>query len=400
MSDVLISLDNVSKKFSKNLRRSLLYGTHDILSNIAGRAIDSSVLRRDEFWSVDAVSFDVRRGECVGLIGPNGAGKSTLLKMLNGIYPPDSGSITMRGEVGALIEVGAGFHPMLTGRENIFIAGSIYGFDTAQIKKRFDEIVAFAEIEEFLDMPVKFYSSGMYVRLGFAVAAQMNPDVFLIDEVLAVGDVGFRSKCYNYIARVNQDAAIIFVSHNMSQVSRICDRVLVMDHGRLVHDGGTITGIERYHNLFHADTMVVSGTGEATVSNVRINESTEDIVLIEYGTEFSVSFDISVDKKYSDYIVSLDFLKLDLQLVAQCNSVCNQVRLRNDGSARITVTIPHLLCNAGTYILSLLIYDGNHRMHLYWNQGIKRINVNADVIGSAPVQWNGVWSVEPKKIQL
>ena len=189
----LIQVDRVSKRFCRDLKRSLWYGVKDMTAELFGqsRAVDD--LRKGEFWAVEDVSFAVRRGECVGLIGPNGAGKSTLLKMLNGLIKPDAGRITMRGRVGALIELGTGFNPILTGRENIYNNAAVLGLDKAFVDRRLDDIIAFAEIGDAIDAPVRSYSSGMKVRLGFAVAAHMEPDVLLIDEVLAVGDAGFRA---------------------------------------------------------------------------------------------------------------------------------------------------------------------------------------------------------------
>jgi lipopolysaccharide transport system ATP-binding protein len=192
--EVLVKVEGVSKKFCRDLKRSLWYGVKDISSELFG-AKKNGQLRPKEFWAVDDVSFELRRGECLGLIGHNGAGKSTLLKMLNGLIKPDKGTITMHGRIGALIELGSGFNPILTGRENIYNNGSVLGFSRKEIDAKFDSIVEFAELSEFIDTPVQNYSSGMKVRLGFAVAAQMEPDVLLIDEVLAVGDIGFSFKC-------------------------------------------------------------------------------------------------------------------------------------------------------------------------------------------------------------
>lgn len=395
--DILIKVDGISKKFCKSLKRSLLYGARDIAVNCLGKRVDTSSLRNGEFWSVDSVSFEVKRGECLGLIGPNGAGKSTLLKMLNGIFPPDKGTITVQGRVGALIEIGAGFHPMLTGRENIYIAGAINGLTKKEVDHKFDQIVEFAEIKEFINMPIKFYSSGMYVRLGFAVAAQMRPDVLLIDEVLAVGDVGFRAKCYNYVSDINKQAAVIFVSHSMPQISRICDRVIVLNHGKIEYDGDVVSGIETYHSLFHPNTVAVAGTGEASVYNFHTsgheteqnNQST-----VSYGEKFSVDMDVEVDRIYPEYILSVNFLSQDLQLVAQCHSRHCKIQLKNTGArAHVTISIPELLLNPGKYIMSVVIYDKKNRIHLYWNQGIKILRVVSDFIGSAPVQWNAEWIV-------
>jgi lipopolysaccharide transport system ATP-binding protein len=250
MGEVLIKVDGVSKKFAKDLKKSLVYGLSDVFSGITRKKQDKS-LRKDEFWAVKDISFEVRRGECLGLIGHNGAGKSTLLKILNGLIAPDEGSVTMYGKVGALIELGAGFNPILTGRENIYNNAAIIGFSKQEIAAKFDAIVAFAEIEEFIDMPVQNYSSGMKVRLGFAIAAQMEPDVLIIDEVLAVGDLGFILKCFKQIDKLLPHTAVIFVSHSMPMVSRVSNQIILMEKGSASYQGfDTSNGINLYYNSF------------------------------------------------------------------------------------------------------------------------------------------------------
>ncbi|MFM7728329.1 MAG: ABC transporter ATP-binding protein, partial [Flavobacteriales bacterium] len=224
--EVLVKVEGVSKKFCKNLKRSLVYGGSDIVKGFCGIE-RSSDLRKDEFWALNDVSFEVRRGECIGLIGHNGAGKSTLLKLLNGLILPDKGTIEMRGKVGALIELGAGFSPMQTGRENVYNNGAVLGFTKEEIDSNFDKIVEFAELKDFIDTPVQNYSSGMKVRLGFSVAAQMKPDILLIDEVLAVGDMGFVLKCFKLIDTILPNTALIFVSHSMQMVGRISSQIVV-----------------------------------------------------------------------------------------------------------------------------------------------------------------------------
>jgi lipopolysaccharide transport system ATP-binding protein len=246
MKEVLIKAEGVSKKFAKDLKKSLFYGLSDVFGGVIGRKVKDQ-LRKDEFWAVQDVHFEVRRGECLGLIGHNGAGKSTLLKMLNGLIAPDKGSITMKGRIAALIELGAGFNPILTGRENIYNNAAVIGFSKKEIDARFDSIVAFSEIGEFIDTPVKNYSSGMKVRLGFAVAAQLEPDVLIIDEVLAVGDLGFRVKCINRIQELLRKSAVIFVSHSMAQVTTICTYLILLNKGRIEFKGTDIgAGVEKY----------------------------------------------------------------------------------------------------------------------------------------------------------
>ena len=223
-----------------------------LISDISGKkssSVSAPKAQSDWVYALKDVSFEVKRGECLGLIGHNGAGKTTLLKMLNGLIKPDRGSITMRGRVGALIALGAGFNPILTGRENIYINGSVLGLTKKEIDAKIDEIIDFAEIREFIDMPVQSYSSGMTVRLGFAVATAMNPDVLILDEVLAVGDGSFRHKCYQRIDSLRGKAAIIFVSHNMPDVGRICQSTVVMERGRTIFQGNALDGIARYNEL-------------------------------------------------------------------------------------------------------------------------------------------------------
>jgi lipopolysaccharide transport system ATP-binding protein len=240
--DVLVKVDNVSKRFCRSLKRSLWYGLQDLGSEIGGRLHDGGSgltqssadvqLRPDEFWAVKDVSFELRRGECLGLIGRNGAGKTTLLRILNGLIKPDTGRIEMIGEVGSVIALGAGFNPILTGRENIYTSLSINGLSKERIRAEIDGIIEFAELSEFIDSPVQSYSSGMQVRLGFAVATALKPDVLILDEVLAVGDAQFRAKCYERIDKLKSRTAMIFVTHAMDQVARLCNKGLLLNRGQ------------------------------------------------------------------------------------------------------------------------------------------------------------------------
>src|SRR4051812_44744451 len=192
----------------------------------------------DEFWALRDVSFTVQQGEALGVIGSNGAGKSTLLKLLSEISAPTAGEIRLYGRLSALIEVGSGFHPELTGRENVFLSGSILGMRRAEIVAKLDRIIEFADIGDFIDAPVKWYSSGMYVRLGFAIAAHLDPQILLVDEALAVGDEAFQRKCHDRIATLlSAGTTIIFISHDLLSVERLCDRALLMQHGRIALDG-------------------------------------------------------------------------------------------------------------------------------------------------------------------
>lgn len=243
-----IEIRNVSKKFCKNIKRLMMYGLADVVRGILNLQVHAERLRRDEFWALRNVSFNVKKGESVGLIGLNGSGKSSLLKLINGIFLPDVGEIVVQGKTGALIEAGVGFHPSLTGRENIYLNGTILGMNKKEIDERFSDIVRFAEIKEFLDTPVKNYSSGMVVRLGFSIAVHSAPDILLIDEILAVGDLTFQKKCFEKIKSLRRDhnVTIVFVSHDMENIRRICDRCVLLERGKIKMIGETERVVSAY----------------------------------------------------------------------------------------------------------------------------------------------------------
>jgi len=254
MSNRVVQANSVSKKFSRSLRHMMRNAPLDLGRSILGLNRHSGELRKGEFWAINDVSLFLNQGIRIGLIGRNGSGKSTLLKMINGILLPDKGSIQIKGRVGALIELGAGFHPLLTGRENIFINGSIMGMKTSEIRKKFDDIIAFADIGDFLDSPVKFYSSGMYVRLGFSVAVHSEPDILLMDEVLAVGDIAFQKKCFDRLdSIVQKGTTIIFVSHSMAAVQRFCPISMLLEKGKTVFLGDSREAAAKYYQSMMAE---------------------------------------------------------------------------------------------------------------------------------------------------
>jgi lipopolysaccharide transport system ATP-binding protein len=213
----------------------------------------------DLFWAVKDISFEVNPGEIVGIIGRNGAGKSTLLKIISRIIKPTTGEVNIYGRVGSLLEIGTGFHPDLSGRENIFLNGAIIGMKREELRRKFDDIVAFAEVERFLDTPVKYYSSGMYMRLAFAVAAHFEPEVLILDEVLAVGDAAFQKKCLEKMKEVGREGrTIFFVSHDLSAVQRFCTRAVLIEAGQLLEDGAVATAAERYLKVISEKYEVAS----------------------------------------------------------------------------------------------------------------------------------------------
>jgi lipopolysaccharide transport system ATP-binding protein len=248
MSEFAIRAEGLGKKFRlgerkryKTLRDTLTWAAGAPFRALSRLASGQSPLRRperEEFWALTDVCFEIAPGEVVGLIGRNGAGKSTLLKILSRIVEPTTGRALLRGRLGSLLEVGTGFHPELTGRENIYLNGAILGMGRREVQRKFDEIVGFAEVEQFIDTPVKQYSSGMYMRLAFAVAAQLEPEILLVDEVLAVGDASFQKKCIGRMGEVGQEGrTVVFVSHSMTAITRLCPRAILLDRGRVIADG-------------------------------------------------------------------------------------------------------------------------------------------------------------------
>ncbi|MCC5632356.1 ABC transporter ATP-binding protein [Nostoc sphaeroides CHAB 2801] len=267
-SDIVLSVNGVSKKFCRHLKRSLFYGVQDITSELLGLREKNEKLRPKEFWALDNVSFQLRRGEALGLIGKNGSGKSTLLRIIAGLIKPDTGLVEVKGRVAPLIALGAGFNPILTGRENIYANMSILGLSKKEINERFDEVVDFAEIGDAIDAPVQSYSSGMAARLGFASAIHTEPDILLVDEVLAVGDMKFREKCHRKLSKLRQNqTSFILVSHSNHELSNVCESAVYLSQGKLVNSGSVFSVIEQYIK----DTFV-SNTTQYSQTTLKINQ--------------------------------------------------------------------------------------------------------------------------------
>jgi lipopolysaccharide transport system ATP-binding protein len=295
MTDVVLEMDRISKKFKKGEIHDSLRDLIPALSKKLGKGKYLELLGRNEFWALKDVSFCASRGEAFGIIGPNGAGKSTILKLLSGIMRPTEGTLRVNGILSALIEVGAGFHPDLTGRDNIFLNGTILGMRREQIRKKFDEIVEFSGLAEFLDTPVKRYSSGMYARLGFSVAAHVDPDIMLVDEVLSVGDYAFQNKCTEKIKSILRGGAtVIFVSHNLKAVTDICERCVLLERGRILKQGTAKEVVGYYLN----DTRAAGKEafdGEVFISRAVL--SSEDRETLQFEAGRKVWFEIEVTAK-------------------------------------------------------------------------------------------------------
>jgi len=288
----IIKVENLSKKYVlRHQAKEQYVALRDVITNTAKSLVTSKTggqATREEFWALKDISFEINKGERIGIIGRNGAGKSTLLKIFSRITEPTEGRITIDGRVSSLLEVGTGFHPELTGRENVFLNGSILGMGKREIEAKFDEIVAFAEVEKFLDTPVKRYSSGMYVRLAFAVAAHLEPDILIVDEVLAVGDAAFQKKCLGKMEDVSKSSGrtIIFVSHNMSAIRSTCNKAIFLEKGKIECHDDIDTVISHYYNIAKA-----TPTNGVQISSTPLASS----------GEWEVNSDIEVEIKWDKY---------------------------------------------------------------------------------------------------
>jgi lipopolysaccharide transport system ATP-binding protein len=384
--EILVRVENVSKKFCLDLKRSLWYGVKDLTNEMLGRPYGGrEELRQDEFWAVKDVSFELKRGECLGLIGRNGAGKTTLLRMLNGLIKPDKGRIEIRGRVGALIALGAGFNPILTGRENIYVNAAVLGLSKKQTDAKLEEIVEFAELGDFIDSPVQSYSSGMAVRLGFSIAAILiRPDVLFLDEVLAVGDIGFTIKCLNIVRRLTIEAAVVFVSHNMQFISAFCTRVLVMERGSALLDSiKTADGIDCYYGLVKHDVQI-SGTGEARVLSLDlvVNGQTlaEEEAVISRGVSATVVLGLEVDQQLraASIILSVhDEAQAPLICMPIFDSKSCLIQLA-PGRHRLEIPLGVLDLNTGKYSFVIALRDADTSVILARKQGLRPFRISSE----------------------
>jgi ABC-type polysaccharide/polyol phosphate transport system ATPase subunit len=367
MDAPLISVDDVGKKFCRSLKRSLWYGVKDLTGEMVGRG-GARDLRRDEFWAVNGVSFRVHRGETVGLIGHNGAGKTTLLRMLCGLIRPDRGRIEVNGQVQALIALGAGFSPLLTGRENIYVNASILGVPKPEIDRLFDRIVEFAGVEEAIDMPVQSYSSGMTVRLGFSIAAHLEPDILLVDEVLSVGDLAFRTKCQVRIQEMKErGVSIVLVSHNLHTISHICTRAVTLDRGRVIFDGDTEGAIDAYRDSLVARNpealdAVRAGTGEIRVRGVEVLSDGAPCREVELGAPIAFRLHYTAAQRVEDPVFNLAVHVMNGHQVTGIRTDMDglQLGVLDAGEGHLDVEIPrfNLLPNVYTVDAVLFHRDG------------------------------------------
>lgn len=385
----VISVNNISKKFTKNIKRTMINGSKDVAKSLIGIKPDTTTLRKGEFWSVQNVSFNLNKGETLGLIGNNGSGKTTLLRILNGIFPPDSGVVNVKGRIGALIAVGAGFHPHLTGRENIFLNGTILGMSKKEITSKMSSIIEFAEIGDFIDAPVSTYSSGMNVRLGFSIAIHSDIDILLADEVLAVGDIGFQLKCFNKIGELRkQGVATILVAHNMHAISTFCTSVLVMNKGIGKYYDDVEEGITAYKSMFlsSVDTQgeiekVNTGTEKFKILNTNIHNLVDDSIEICSKEAITVEIDYESNLEEEIEIDLLIYLPIPYSVPyfqATNKSFKKKLEVKK-GKGKIKFTIKDINLNNFKGYLSIAIWRDERTELLFWWRNIP-VKVNGNIL--------------------
>ncbi|BAZ65637.1 ABC transporter-related protein [Fischerella sp. NIES-4106] len=434
MSDSVIRVENLSKKYVlshqqegqssyKSLREVVSNGAKSLgkkLLKPSGKEIYSR--NREEFWALKDVSFEIKQGDCVGIIGRNGAGKSTLLKIISRITEPTSGSIRIKGRVASLLEVGTGFHPELTGRENIFLNGAILGMSKVEIKRKFDEIVDFAEIEKFLDTPVKRYSSGMYVRLAFAVAAHLEPEILIVDEVLAVGDAQFQKKCLGKMGDVStkEGRTVFFVSHNMAAITKLCSKALFLKSGQLLYKGDCAKAVQMYMS---SDTQSNTNDSGLDFSRRRVKPNCVEIVdawlqrngqrveeFIFGDTETEV---VIVVKILQQVCFSVELLLRDAQDIPVAFSpsgFSQDCEFDGQPGSRATIVckLPPLRLAQGKYSLDLMLAMSGVKFFDYIESGISFIIVHtaignrnwsfAQSTGQGCFLWDVQYSINSKSV--
>ena len=367
----IIKVEGLSKKYLLNktlsAKSDTLFGT--FLNGMKNLKSLTQKRETEEFWALQDVSFEINQGDRVGIIGRNGAGKSTLLKILSRITPPTSGRIELGGRVASLLEVGTGFHGDLSGRENIYLNGSILGMSKAEINKKFDEIIAFAEIDKFLDTPVKRYSSGMYVRLAFAVAAHLEPDILIVDEVLAVGDAAFQEKCLGKMKDVSgQGRTVLFVSHNMGSIQSLCDKAIVMNKGKLMFDGNVAEGMSYYlvNNNYQsgslADRTDRQGNGKFKFTSLDFENSKglfSDEIMTGEALNLKIGFENKGDLDLSKLLISVTFMDefQNLSLAFVSDEMGADFSFLK-GKQTLTLHIPELLLRGNAY--SIRLFASHH----------------------------------------
>jgi len=380
----ILRIDNLKKQYAiqGNVQRYL--SVRDVITGFF-----KAKPKKRKFWALDGINLELNQGETLGIIGKNGAGKSTLLKVLSKITPPTEGEIRINGRVASLLEVGTGFHPELTGTENIYLNGSILGLTKKEIDASYDEIVAFSGVEKFLATPLKHYSSGMQLRLAFAVAAHLNPEILMIDEILAVGDAEFQRKCLGKMDEVsNSGRTVLFVSHNLGAIRKLCERSILINEGKLIEDGPTNQVIGTYMNLIKNDLEVNlenrldrGGNGDIRITGIHLfDQQNMPIDIVHSGDSFNIQLDYKVENQASPYLenlaISIQWVNYRGEVIfSHHNKLTNRLFQKNEvlSGSKFVITIKDLPLPSGSYLMHCnALHEGLYLDRLY---NIKEITV-------------------------
>ncbi len=367
----------------------MFYGSMDVTKNMLGIQYDPGILRKGEFWALQDIDFEIKKGSAFGLIGQNGSGKSTLLRLINGIYPPDKGQIMVKGKIGALIAVGAGFHPHMTGRENIYLNGAILGMSKDEIDEKFDAIVKFADIGDFMDAPVATYSSGMSVRLGFSIAIHSEPEILLADEILAVGDLGFALKCYRKISEYRENGGtIMLVSHGIQLIRNTCDKVLWMDHGKTMLYGDTQSVCDAYEKfVLSKDTKdnanqgnIINTDPKVHISKVKfLNDKNKEVKEYKVGDFFNARIYYSCDRKVIKPIFTISITNPENIMAISNYTIFDKFEIESiEGKGYIEFTIDKLPLKPSEYRCTITLSENNDiNNHLEWHDKVHNFTVSS-----------------------
>ncbi|CAK8719129.1 hypothetical protein GKODMF_10695 [Candidatus Electrothrix gigas] len=407
MSSAVIKIENLWKEYRLGV---IGHGTltHDLQSwwaKMRGKedpnakitpmlAGQEKQIEGDRFWALRDINLEVKEGEILGIIGKNGAGKSTLLKILSRVTAPTKGSIKVKGRIASLLEVGTGFHPELTGRENIFMNGAILGMSKQEIRDKLDEIIDFSGVEDFIDTPVKRYSSGMYVRLAFAVAAHLEPEILVVDEVLAVGDAEFQKKCLGKMGEVSREGrTVLFVSHNLNAVRRLCHKAVLLQNGTVCTEGFCEQVIRKYLGNKGAENQVSYRTYDrdsskeiAQIRCVKVSDSDGFLKVVDVKDEIEINIKYELYKDVSKVSVGLQIIESDSEQIilnlSDAELDVSRLKFREKGNYRSTVRIPENLLNTSAYVIKVAISDLNRNIYDMIHDIAFQVGDNTGIVSS------------------
>lgn len=387
----LLEIKDLYKSYAKSLKASMKYASFDLVKGSLGFSTDRDVLRDSEFWALSNINLNLYRGDVLGVLGHNGAGKSTLLKCIANKIKPTKGKIILNGSLGHMIEMSAGFDPLLTGRENVSLRGNILGFKGKALKSYIDQVQEFAEIEDFFDSPVQFYSSGMKSRLGFAASSSIEPDLLIIDEVLAVGDLSFRLKCYERMNQIARQSAVVFVSHSIGQISRMCTRAIYLDKGKMLHDGDVKTALSIYQDKLELAARKKSSAvlnPDMIPFSVLINDAViKPDTKISYGDRLTVYMNIA--QAPTDMQLRILMRDASGSVLQDWNSIRSNLNF-NGSQKELIADLGGVELSPGTYKLSIEATNINGNEHICLTDEIV-FRVHGDYFNALAIQRSAQW---------